>query len=670
MKQFFFTLLVLLSLQVIAQNEYNERLRTYDLRGMGVSPEEKIWFFNYHGTISHVDNINQLWRTGRIDSLYVFGYQNYSGFEVLYFFSEDTMLFAGELKNEDFASYIFWTGNGGKSWEKIDLGYKCRVEAFYADNKGNIWLGGDGDYVFCSKDYGKTWKNYPSSVAISERDRISSLFFTNDLSIGLAGSLQNTLFKTTDKCKTWQPLPTPLSQGKYKPFDERHSPKISNIGIIGKQYIVKQEDRVFISDTDDVQWEYLPEVYDFELTDVGNIYFIHKDYSVSYKNSELEELWHSKEKMKFEPYVITERNESLYVFNRYNLYKINHSEFVGKEMFTAELKAFDPPFQIIYNGKRYGFEDRDFFFYEKDTERWRRLKVFDFFIDGAAVLNDSIVVFNELQNTHYSISLPDYSIRETKLPTNLFNLAENPVVELKLINNNSGCFYTMNDTVIYKKNRTHFVKDRDCKYYSSFNPPLDSLIDVLVDQIDAVAVDSLVECINESATEPLVISDFQFTDEDVKNYLSLIDEISKIEKEEDSKYDYRSLFFHYRENVDYGFYKGVVDSLASISSQTLMNAFNMRSKMISTSSYEWAVVFVFEDGTELSVNNSDYKAKYLHTPWWVEYDGLRFKSTSVKYGMLLNQITDCLFLKTELQDKTRAIFRIADYLYSEKLKAE
>jgi hypothetical protein len=69
----------------------------------------------------------------------------------------------------------------------------------------------------------------------------------------------------------------------------------------------------------------------------------------------------------------------------------------------------------------------------------------------------------------------------------------------------------------------------------------------------------------------------------------------------------------------------------------------------------------------LIIENSDDRPNYLFTPWTVNYEGLRFRTNSIKFGMALHELTDRNFFGNTC-DKTYAIFRITDYLYRSNLQ--
>jgi hypothetical protein len=72
-------------------------------------------------------------------------------------------------------------------------------------------------------------------------------------------------------------------------------------------------------------------------------------------------------------------------------------------------------------------------------------------------------------------------------------------------------------------------------------------------------------------------------------------------------------------------------------------------------------VFTFKDKTTLAVSNTGTAPQYLQVPWEVYYQGLPFTSSSIKFGKLLDQLTQGGFLAAFSAKKEYLLLRIIKY---------
>ncbi|MDB5011988.1 MAG: hypothetical protein JWQ25_190 [Daejeonella sp.] len=134
--------------------------------------------------------------------------------------------------------------------------------------------------VYHTENAGATWKQF-DKVEKTGNLRFIAVHFAPDGKTGLFGATSNVLYKTADNCTTWQKLPTPLSQNKYKNVAESNRADIHKVRIFGNYFIVKQQSKVFISCSDSIDWKYLPDVYDFECSESGKLYVVNKNLSIN-----------------------------------------------------------------------------------------------------------------------------------------------------------------------------------------------------------------------------------------------------------------------------------------------------------------------------------------------------------------------------------------------------
>jgi hypothetical protein len=186
------------------------------------------------------------------------------------FFNKDTGFVSGSnYSKKQRKGVIFHTTDGAKKWKIVEIGQDGQADdAVYNDN-GEAWLGVAGSGIAYSTDYGLTWKKYKIPDA---KQRFAHIFFNTNKQ-GIIGSLWNRIAYTTDNCNSWKYLPTPLDQKKYNKTDKEARPKINRIAIFNNYFLAAQEDMVFYSKRDSINWIWLPEYSDFYTDAINSALF-------------------------------------------------------------------------------------------------------------------------------------------------------------------------------------------------------------------------------------------------------------------------------------------------------------------------------------------------------------------------------------------------------------
>lgn len=102
-------------------------------------------------------------------------------------------------------------------------------------------------------------------------------------------------------------------------------------------------------------------------------------------------------------------------------------------------------------------------------------------------------------------------------------------------------------------------------------------------------------------------------------------------------------------------------------SKNIDNAFWQADGNWSTTTDWRRIIFVFQDGKKIIIENSDDIPNYLYTPGIINFEGLKFRSNSILFGRNIDEIMKGQFFNEVTRDKNYAILKIADYLYRKKL---
>jgi hypothetical protein len=256
---------------------------------------------------------------------------------------------------------------------------------------GKAWMSGSSQLIYHTKDRGRTWKEF-GKVEPSGNLRFSTIHFAKDEKTGLFGSFWNILYRTKDNCRNWEKLPTPLSQNKYQRISKEDRPDIRKIRMFGYYYIVNQQGRIFISRSDSLVWEYLPNVMDFEISESERLYTVNRDLSIELFDSSFSFVWKSSQKVDGFPRALAVKNESLFTLTFENIYKVNPKEFRVSSLLTDETPIPEPNLKVLHKGKSYGFDNRDVFQYDKKRRQWFKWMTLDFPITNATVFENDLIV--------------------------------------------------------------------------------------------------------------------------------------------------------------------------------------------------------------------------------------------------------------------------------------
>lgn len=651
--------ILLFPLTIFGQSDYWARLSiSGGVSELGISPSEKIWVATKAGNTYYTNKIGDLWYFGPLGTKNPLSNTSRGIFERVSFFSEDILMISGfihgENSNQDF---VLRSIDRGNTWEKVIFGKSSWIDAAYINDNGKAWMSGNSQLIYYSENYGETWKSF-DKAGNENSLRFSTIHFAKDEKTGLFGSFWNVLYKTTDNCQSWEKLPTPLSQGKYERLSKEDRPDIRKIRVFGNYYIINQQGRVFITKSNSIDWLYLPNVADFEITENENLYTINQDLSISLYNSDFYKSWQSEKTVENNPRAIGVRNNNLFVLTFESIYKINSIDFTVSQLFTNEIPIQEPYLKLQFEGEEYGFENKDILHFDKKKKAWYHFMNVDFSIANASLFDSKIVLADRSLNNQYNFDPKEKSVNKYSLPESLFsNLL---VKELHFENGSQGCFHSNNSLRSYIKKGDKFVvnkKTKSSKYLSR-----------AISELNADKIEQIIEIIDKSRFEKVSLIDLKITDNEIKEFKKFIDkEEQRIKKSGIDRFDFDNLYSFPGENTDFNFYKSIADSLFTLSEEEINNAFWQAYGNWSTTTDWRRIIFVFQNGKKLIIENSDDKPNYLYSPWIVDFEGLKFRTNSILFGQQIDEITNGHFFKEIARDKNYAIFKIADYMYRKKL---
>lgn len=187
-------------------------------------------------------------------------------------------------------------------------------------------------------------------------------------------------------------------------------------------------------------------------------------------------------------------------------------------------------------------------------------------------------------------------------------------------------------------------------------------------EIEVNKIEKIVDIIDKSRFSKVSLTDLNIIENDINEFKKFIDkEEQRINKSGIGRFDFDNFYSFPGENTDFNFYRSVADSLFTLSEEAINNAFWQAYGTWSTTTDWRRVIFVFQNGKKLIIENSDDKPNYLYTPWVVDFEGLKFRTNSILFGQQVDEITNGQFFNEVARDKNYAIFKITDYMYRKKL---
>jgi hypothetical protein len=662
MKSIISLLVILLSsLPVFCQTEHYARLPINGgVSELGISPSEEIWIATKAGNIYYTKQIGDLWKLGPFGTYDLFNMGSGETFERINFFTEDTMMISGFIQENGKENFIYWSANHGKKWDKVVFGESSWLDAAYINTKGSAWTSGSSQLIYNTKDYGKSWTTF-DKVEQKGNLRFSTIYFEKNEKTGLFGSFWNVLYRTKDNCTTWEKLPTPLDQNKYQKLSEEERPEILKVRILGFYYIINQEDKIYFSKSDSIVWKDLPNLIDFEVSDDGKLYTINKDLSVELFDSSFTKLWRSEKKLDDPPRAIAVKNGKLFALTLNNIYRISPDKFTVSNLFTDEIPIPEPYNKVSYNGNDFGVDGSDILKYDKNKNQWERYITAEFSISNATIFEEKLIVTDNSLKQHFIVNENNKTLEKFDLPVRLFDTRSNKITEFHFENGSQGCFHHINERRSYKLKGDKFELVK--------NTSKSDFLSGITKEIDEPTINNLLTIIDTSRYIKVSISDLNITKSDVEEFKVFVDnEEQKIKKSGIDRFSYYDNLYSFPgEYTDFKVYKNIADSLFSLPDEFINDAFWKEYGNWSTTSNWRRLIFVFQDGKKLVVENSDDKPNYLYTPWTVDFEGLKFKTNSIRFGQQIELLTKGKFFMATNCEKKYAIFKIADFIYRKRM---
>jgi len=647
----------MMPLWLVAQSPFSAPLPITGYHTLGVSPSEKLWIVTKPGDTFYSNSIDSLWHYGPIknnDEYSVSG----GIFEKISFFTNNDAIISGYIHGKDSqTNFIYRTQDSGNTWEKVIFGKDSWIDAAWVTPDGKAWMSGSSQLIYYSDDFGKSWKEI-DKIETKGNLRFSTIHFTKDAKVGLFGTFgNNKIYSTLDNCKTWQLIPTPLNQRKYIKLSKEHRPSINKIRITAnkKFYFIDQQNKIFYTKSDTINWQRMPGVIDFEVAENGATYVVNKELGVELLDENLLPVWKSADRLEAVPISLIIQNNILYALTAHKVYRITKENIKSSELLTNDVPIEEPYLKVQSGNTTIGFSGDNVLLFDNSLKQWFCYMKIPFNVGMACIYDNKIIISDNQIHNYNIIDINNRSILPFNFPAQIIK-PEAKATSIIFESGSSGCFHNMNNTVAY-------TLQNDIYQTTAVNGLQD-----FPETISKTAIDEILGLISLIQNNKMNSKDFNFTENDISNFIKFIDASEKkIKKKGYEREDFETMQFP-GEKTDFEFYRRKAREINTTASAIIESAFAQSSGIWSTTTNWLKITCELNNGTTLNIINSDYNPKYFYSPWVISYSGLLINGNSILIGEKIDQITKGKFLDKKKKDKTYAIFEIVDFMYRETLK--
>lgn len=613
-----FLLLMCIVLPLCAQQPQRDRddLAKLNLSGsfptFTLAPDGNCWLMSGKGRGYYTKDIRSDWHSAT--PIFPDGKEEWIDDARITFINSDTAIVTYSNHSNSSCKY-YLTNDGGNSWMEKTLEGK---ELFYCkmicvDEQGHVWLGGFGygDILYFSDDYGYTFSPIPIDLEEHLWSKISALDM-RDLYHGIAGiewynrrDANHTsnwqLLLTEDNWQTVQPIPTPVNAA------------ISKVLFWRDLWVIQQEDEVFYTSSQKVEWKRFPvSVVDFFPDKEGG-----------------------------------------------NLIGITE---------TKKVVIFESPteYHLLCEEALPG-RPADAYMFHGELYTWtvgRYLCQVD--SDGAWVVTD---------HQHYPYGLVDNNLRPETPTHPLQKFLKSPVKEVMITSGLTDQQEDTIRYQVGRDGRLHTTQallTSIQKNHHCYDCPI-KITQKRLKFNHETSIDALTSILNDINHNPSyipTIEEMQITDKDKANYLKLVNKIdfgdwaNHLNYEFAGSHDYTWLDRQQRSEMK-RFYQSVANQIDTVGLSTIKTALNNSPRYRWTGGAYWfKIEMVNGEGDTLVFQHFNRYHDYAwYLPWRVECDGVRFECRNPALSRWVAACVPKKFYGSECFDNALFILQVANWLW-------
>lgn len=595
---------------------------------LGVAKDESLVLTTEAGEVGLAKSIHSDWWRPELK-----GSKDLAGLtlEQPIFFNKDTGFVSGFISRDGKYDIIYHTTNGGKKWEAVEFGQSGWVDDAVNHDNGEAWLSVAGSGIAYTQDFGITWKK----LKIPEvKQRFTKIFF-NTSHRGIIGSLWNFLAYTEDNCKTWELVPTPLDQKAYSKTSNSR-PAFYGVAIVGDLFLVKQEELVFYTKKDSINWILLKEYEDFYAdpansavylkTNRGNI--IRADHDLicihEYKNI----IYGYDSKCK---------NGSLFIVGKDKIQKLDPDNRVTSYMYAVNDESNVEPVLIGYTGNgMIGVLKGKAYSQKEYNGKWDHIFDFPFPVDNGTLSLDqyNLILYDRNDDSLFYIDLAGREVLRRSKTTMIADFCEEGIKELRFHKGSQGCFHGYRDELRYVRQNGIFTSLGEESTGSKHTANLPDNGEEISDQevINFVKkIPALFKKMNMSTVDDLGFTDHEY-EQCKKDILEFKESLESKKKRKDTKFSF------YKNNIDFNELLNLVDSIKYLDPQRLNEILFTLEDGFSTTTFWTGFQLINNKSEVLSVTSRYYGGNAFCFPWSVSLNGYTFTTTNIEINRFLEKV--------------------------------
>jgi hypothetical protein len=571
------------------------------------------------------------------------------------FFNKDTGFVSGFIQGEN-SKYdiIYHTTNGGITWMQRNFGQSGWIDDAVNLDDGEAWLSVAGSGIAYTKDYGFTWQKFDIPEI---KQRFSKIFFNNKQE-GFIGSLWDYLAYTQDNCATWKIVPTPLDQKAYNKTNTSSRPEFNRVAILSDYFLVKQEELVFYSKKDSINWKCLKEYNDF-YTDPSNsaLFFKTTKGDIVRADSTLAPM-HTYENI-ITGYDYKCRNGSLFIVSDDKMQQLDPHNQVVSVSFTTKRSSGLLPITIGYsrtgaigvlNGKAY---------LQKDYNgKWDDLFVFPIPVDNGnlSMIENAVILYNRNDDSLFYFDLLGKEVARRSKSKMVQDFCNASISRLIFSVGSQGCFHSYSDHLTYTNENGSFgnqIEESSGTKHRELLPNNDVEIDesIVIDFVKAIPL--FFDTANLASINDLAFSEMEY-EQCKKDIIDFKASLGKNKKSKETKFTF------YRNNLDYDRLLSLVDSVKYLDRKKLNESLFNLNTIWSTTTFWSEIQLVNSNNETLSITGIYYEPNSFYFPWHISLNGYSVVTTNIKINRFLQKVYPRFLSET---DRMKVLHALVKNLY-------
>lgn len=642
-----------LSFSVWAQTSLPLNFSSYAI-SLGVAADNSVSIVNRVGQVGVAASVNGQWRRADVGSGEII-----SGalLDQTNFFNKDTGFVSGYV-NDSKHNYdiIYRTTDAGHTWKQVRFGMDGWVDDAINLDNGEAWMSVSGKGIAYTRDYGATWQKLNTP---QPKERFASIYF-NESREGLVGSLWNVLGYTPDNSATWQLLPTPLDQKKYNKTNRQSRPEFKRVAILGNLFLAVQEDLVFYTRRDSINWVCLPAYVDF-YTDPANSALFFKTGRGEYVKADSSFAVLHRFNIDEEAYDVQCRNGSLFIVAGRQMLQFTTSHELIKRPFSRADVVPAEPIAIGYTERgTIALQNKTILQKSWNADKWQTLGQLPAAVDSGSVsvIENAMLLYERGDDSLFYYSLNGKLVKAATLTDQLKEFAHSRISRLIFSQGSRGCFHNYADQLVFTNLGDSFGGDMEFSHDTKSTTGMHGN-----DQrIRTSTVDSFVKATlylfdNDSQA---TIDELRFTPQDyercrqdIRAFQSSLQQSGKKKKE--------TAFSFPRNNLDFDRLLSLVDSVKTIEPTLLWSLLIKINNAMWSTTTNWKKIELVNDKNEkLTLTSEYFIPNAFYSPWVITLNGITVTSPGMPIIRFLEK-TYPAFL--ENLDKVQVLHYLVKQLY-------